>query len=125
MLFYREVGDKDKGSLSLWIVAVCEKRLFRFILSIIILNKEKLIHWYFYARSLLLESSLTIYGSLRARKIGFFIQSQPGTLFPNSLDTQNKRRKTRIGARIKTLNRHRRVKEMLPSLPKTRLKLVR
>lgn len=122
MLFYREVGDKDKGSLSLWIVAVCEKRLF---LSIIILNKEKLIHWYFYARSLLLESSLTIYGSLRARKIGFFIQSQPGTLFPNSLDTQNKRRKTRIGARIKTLNRHRRVKEMLPSLPKTRLKLVR
>ena len=123
--FYREVGDKDKGSLSLWIVAVCEKRLFRFILSIIILNKDKLIHWYFDARSLLLESSLTIYGSLRARKIGFFIQSQPGTFFPNSLDTQKKRRKTRIGARIKTLNRHRRVKEMLPSLPKTRLKLVR
>jgi len=45
VLFYREVGDKDKGSLSLWIVAVCEKRLFRFILSIIILNKDKLIHW--------------------------------------------------------------------------------
>lgn len=38
---------------------------------------------------------------------------------------KEKRRKTRIGARIKTLNRHRRVKEMLPSLPKTRLKLVR
>ena len=61
MLFYREVGDKDKGSLSLWIVAVCEKRLFRFILSIIIWNKSKLIHWYFYARSLLLESSLTVH----------------------------------------------------------------
>jgi hypothetical protein len=43
----------------------------------------------------------------------------------SKLARHTKQRKTRIGARIKTLNRHRRVKEMLPSLPKTRLKLVR
>lgn len=125
MLFYREVGDKDKGSLSLWIVAVCEKRLFCFILSIIILNKDKFFNWYFYARSLLLESSLTIYGSLRARKKDRLLHTKPTGNLISTLDTQNKRRKTRIGARIKRLNRHRRVKEMLPSLPKTRLKLVR
>lgn len=62
-------------------VAACEKRLFRFFLSKIFLNKERIFPLVFYARSLLPESSLTIYGSLRARKIGFFIQSQPGTLF--------------------------------------------
>jgi hypothetical protein len=45
------------------------------------LNKERIFPLVFYARSLLPESSLTIYGSLRARKRGFFIQSQPGTLF--------------------------------------------
>lgn len=62
-------------------VAACEKRLFRFFLSKNFLNKERIFPLVFYARSLLPESSLTIYGSLRARKIGFFIQSQPGTLF--------------------------------------------
>nr|YP_010265643.1 hypothetical protein MFQ52_mgp02 [Bidens bipinnata]YP_010352741.1 hypothetical protein MFU86_mgp02 [Bidens biternata]YP_010352790.1 hypothetical protein MZG22_mgp13 [Bidens pilosa]UIR99096.1 hypothetical protein [Bidens bipinnata]UIR99158.1 hypothetical protein [Bidens biternata]UIR99220.1 hypothetical protein [Bidens biternata]UIR99269.1 hypothetical protein [Bidens pilosa]UIR99339.1 hypothetical protein [Bidens bipinnata] len=58
-------------------VAACEKRLFPFKK----LKKERIFPQVFYARSLLPESSLTIYGSLRARKIGFFIQSQPGTLF--------------------------------------------
>lgn len=53
-----------------------------------------------------------------------FLEDEICDLF-HELREKEKRRKTRIGARIKTLNRHRRVKEMLPSLPKTRLKLVR
>lgn len=59
----------------------CCLREASFFLSKIFLNKERIFPLVFYARSLLPESSLTIYGSLRARKIGFFIQSQPGTLF--------------------------------------------
>lgn len=61
-----------------WSLSQCT---LRFFLSKIFLNKERIFPLVFYARSLLPESSLTIYGSLRARKIGFFIQSQPGTLF--------------------------------------------
>lgn len=34
-----------------------------------------------------IESALTIYSSLKARKLGFFIQIQPGTFFQNSLSS--------------------------------------
>lgn len=94
MLFYREVGDKDKGSLSLWIVAVCEKRLFRFILS-----KNS-----FEERKILLDlysSTLTIYGSLRAR----ILHTKPtGNLLSKLARHTKEKRKTKDQIRRKDQN---------------------
>ena len=68
-----DIGRRQRQGISLAIDGCCLREV---SLPFQKLNKEIIFPLVFYARSLLPESSLTIYGSLRARKIGFFIQNR-------------------------------------------------